>query len=86
MKSPAATIAAVVATCAFAQPEFTNSEINPQEGQPFTLRFNGCDYGCTISLQTGPSPMSLSDIHTLTSMLFGEAAIQTATWTFASLC
>ncbi|PMB65681.1 hypothetical protein BM221_007878 [Beauveria bassiana] len=67
MKSTAATIAAVVATCAFAQPEFTNSEINPQEGQPFTLRFNGCDNGCTISLQTGPSPMSLSDIHTLTT-------------------
>ncbi|KAM3529559.1 hypothetical protein MY4038_005351 [Beauveria bassiana] len=67
MKSTAATIAAVVATCAFAQPEFTNSEINPQEGHPFTLRFNGCDNGCTISLQTGPSPMSLSDIHTLTT-------------------
>ncbi|KAM0667331.1 hypothetical protein ACQRIU_003196 [Beauveria bassiana] len=67
MKLTSATIAAVVATGAFAQPEFTNSEINPQEGQPFTLRFNGCDNGCTISLQTGPSPMSLSDIHTLTT-------------------
>ncbi|OAA35328.1 extracellular matrix protein precursor [Beauveria brongniartii RCEF 3172] len=67
MKFTAATIAAVVVTGAFAQPEFTNRNIDPQEGQPFTLRFNGCDNGCTITLQTGPDPMSLSDIHTLTT-------------------
>ncbi|KAM3507712.1 hypothetical protein MY11210_007050 [Beauveria gryllotalpidicola] len=67
MKFTAATIAAVAATGVFAQPEFTNSIINPQEGQPFALTFNGCENGCTIALQTGPSPMSLSDIRTLTT-------------------
>lgn len=67
MKYSAAAVAAVMATGALAQPAFTNSDINPTEGKPFTLTFDGCSAGCTITLQSGPSPTQLSDIRTLTS-------------------
>ncbi|KAJ6782322.1 hypothetical protein PWT90_08645 [Aphanocladium album] len=67
MKFTAATIAAVLASGVLAKPSFTNSEVNPKEGKPFTLTFNGCDTGCTITLQTGPNSQALSDIRTLTT-------------------
>ncbi len=37
------------------------------EGKPYTIRYSGCDDGCTIILQNGPSD-DLSDYKTLTSM------------------
>ncbi|TQV97205.1 hypothetical protein V2A60_000171 [Cordyceps javanica] len=67
MKFTAATIAAVMATGALAKPRFTNNMINPEEGKPFTLMFDGCTGGCTIILQSGPNSLELSDIRTLTT-------------------
>ncbi|EGX92074.1 hypothetical protein CCM_06234 [Cordyceps militaris CM01] len=67
MKLTAATIAAALAIGALAQPRFTNTVINPSEGKPFTLTFDGCTGGCTITLQTGPNSLALADIRTLTS-------------------
>ncbi|KAJ4163382.1 hypothetical protein LMH87_005116 [Akanthomyces muscarius] len=70
MKFTAATVAtavAVLATGVLAKPMFTNTVINPQEGEPFTLTFSGCTGGCTITLQTGPNSQALEDIRTLTT-------------------
>lgn len=69
MKYSAAFVAAVLASSALAQPAFTNTQINPLEGKPFTLTFEGCTGGCTITLQHGPDSLHLSDIRTLTSTL-----------------
>lgn len=86
MKFTVATVAAVLATGVLAQPMFTNSAINPQEGKPFTLTFSGCTGGCTITLQTGPSSQSLKDIRTLTGMsAFDQAVAQAATGSWLPL-
>lgn len=69
------TLAAVAATGLFvsgalAQPHFTNSKINPQEGEPFKLTVSGCEEGCKITLQKGPNKDSLQDFRTLASKSF----------------
>ncbi|KAK3190777.1 hypothetical protein K4F52_003093 [Lecanicillium sp. MT-2017a] len=63
-------LASVAATGLFvsgslAQPHFTNSKINPQEGEPFKLTVSGCEEGCKITLQKGPNKDSLQDFRTL---------------------
>lgn len=66
MKYSAATLSAL-ATIALAQPEFLNSSYNVKEGEPFTLKFGGCEAGCTIVLQTGIST-NLKDVKVLSGM------------------
>ncbi|OAQ97145.1 hypothetical protein LLEC1_00738 [Akanthomyces lecanii] len=67
MKFTIASVAVVLATGALAKPVFTNSIINPQEDEPFTLTFSGCTGGCTITLQTGPNSLALEDVRTITT-------------------
>lgn len=55
------TLAAVV----LAQPKFTNSNFDITQGKSFTLKFTGCDSGCTIILQNGDSK-DTKDVTTLT--------------------
>lgn len=64
--APIVAFAAVVA----AQPAFTNTAFNIQEGRPFTLTFNGCQGGCSIILQNGPED-DLQDVRQLTSSASG---------------
>ncbi|RFU71731.1 fem1 protein, partial [Trichoderma arundinaceum] len=54
MKYSVAAVTAFVAA-ALAKPQFLNSAFQVQEGKPFTLKYSGCDSGCTIVLQTGAS-------------------------------
>jgi hypothetical protein len=68
MKYTLATIAAL-ASVALAKPAFLNTEFDLTEGKPYTIRYSGCDDGCTIVLQNGPSD-DLSDYKTLTSMSY----------------
>ncbi|KAF4969761.1 hypothetical protein FZEAL_10173 [Fusarium zealandicum] len=69
MKYTIATIAAF-ASVALAQPAFLNTDFSLTEGEPYTIRFSGCDSGCTIILQNGDSD-DLDDYRTLTSSARG---------------
>ncbi|KAK3180938.1 hypothetical protein K4F52_007752 [Lecanicillium sp. MT-2017a] len=75
MKSSVVAVGAL-ATAVLAKPKFTNSDFNVQEDKPFELTFDGCDVGCTIVLQTGPSA-NLKDVNTLTTTATGSSF----TWT-----
>ncbi|KAL4730483.1 hypothetical protein ACLX1H_002519 [Fusarium chlamydosporum] len=71
MKYTFATVAAF-ATMAMAKPAFTNTQFDLTEGQPYTIRYTGCDSGCTIILQNGEST-DLKDYKTLTSDATGNS-------------
>jgi hypothetical protein len=71
MKYTLATIAAL-ASVALAKPAFLNTEFDLTEGKPYTIRYSGCDDGCTIVLQNGPSD-DLSDYKTLTTSATGDS-------------
>ncbi|RBR03797.1 hypothetical protein FVER53590_00977 [Fusarium verticillioides] len=71
MKYTLATIAAL-ASVALAKPAFLNTEFDLTEGQPYTIKYSGCDDGCTIVLQNGPSD-DLSDYKTLTTDATGDS-------------
>jgi hypothetical protein len=71
MKYTFATVAAF-ATMALAQPAFLNTEFDLTEGKPYTIRFSGCESGCTIVLQNGESD-DLKDYKTLTSSAEGDS-------------
>ncbi|KAJ6446020.1 3-phytase A [Purpureocillium lavendulum] len=65
MKYSLAFLSALVAAVA-AKPAFLNSAYEVTEGKPFTLKFSGCESGCTIVIQTGVST-NLKPVKTLTS-------------------
>jgi len=44
-----------LAGLAAAQPQITNSQINPEPGKPFTLSWSGAQGAVTIKLKKGPS-------------------------------
>ncbi|KAF9776940.1 hypothetical protein IL306_004811 [Fusarium sp. DS 682] len=71
MKYTLATIAAF-ASVALAKPAFLNTDFQLTEGKPYTIRYTGCDSGCTIVLQNGPSD-DLKDYKTLTSSATGDS-------------
>ncbi|OAA32990.1 extracellular matrix protein precursor [Moelleriella libera RCEF 2490] len=66
--------AAVVSTLAAvgmaAQPHFLNTDFQVSEGKAFTLKFDNCQGGCTITLQNGPST-NTKNVKTLTSSATG---------------
>lgn len=64
MKYTFATIAAF-ASVALATPTFLNSKWDVQEGKPFTIKYSGCEGGCTITLQNGKSS-DTKDVSVLT--------------------
>lgn len=51
-----------------ARVNFVNVEYDIEQGKPFTLRYEGCDSGCTITLMTGAAS-DLRDVEVLTSEL-----------------
>lgn len=65
-------LAATAATLALARPQFLNSNFNVVAGEPFTLTFSGCDEGCEIILQNGPSD-NLKDVQTLIPKTTGSS-------------
>lgn len=65
MKHSVAIVAAVAAV-AMAEPRFLNSDFDITAGEPFVLEFEGCEGGCDIILQNGPSD-DLQDVQTLLS-------------------
>ncbi|KAF5657331.1 hypothetical protein FHETE_10492 [Fusarium heterosporum] len=71
MKYTIATIAAF-ASVALAKPAFLNTDFSLTEGTPYTIRYSGCDDGCTIVLQNGPSG-DLKDYKTLTASADGDS-------------
>ncbi|RGP67265.1 hypothetical protein FLONG3_8556 [Fusarium longipes] len=71
MKYTFATVAAF-ATMALAKPAFLNTEFDLTEGKPYTIRFSGCESGCTIVLQNGEST-DLKDYKTLTTSAEGDS-------------
>jgi hypothetical protein len=54
MKTSVAVLAAA-AGLAMAKPKFLNTNFDVVPGEDFTLKFSGCDSGCTIELLNGPS-------------------------------
>lgn len=63
MKQSVAFVAAAAAAV-MAEPAFTNSDYDVVPEEPFTLTFTGCEDGCDIILQNGPSD-NLNDVQTL---------------------
>lgn len=66
-----------LAAVVVAQPVFLNSAYDVAEGQPFTLTFSGCDSGCAITLEHGPSD-DLQTYQELTSMFIMSVPISPA--------
>ncbi|KAJ4319150.1 hypothetical protein N0V84_006512 [Fusarium piperis] len=71
MKYTFATVAAF-ASVALATPAFLNSRWDVQEGRPFTIRYSGCEGGCTITLQNGESS-NTQDVTVLTATAEGDS-------------
>ncbi|KAF4461360.1 FEM1 [Fusarium albosuccineum] len=71
MKYTFATVAAFAAV-ALAEPAFLNTNWDLTQGQPFTIKFSGCESGCTIVLQNGDSD-DLKDYKTLTASAEGDS-------------
>ncbi|RSM16533.1 hypothetical protein CEP52_000095 [Fusarium oligoseptatum] len=71
MKYTFATIAAF-ASVALATPTFLNSNWEVQEGKPFTIKYSGCEGGCTITLQNGKST-DTKDVTVLTATAEGDS-------------
>lgn len=63
MKYSVAIVAAAAAVVT-AEPRFLNSNFDVVPDEPFTLQFEGCEGGCDIILQNGPSD-DLNDVQTL---------------------
>lgn len=61
----------VLATAVMAKPTLLNSAFDVEEGKPFTIKFSGCEGGCTITLQNGEST-NLKDVEVLTSSAEGS--------------
>ncbi|KAH6873598.1 hypothetical protein B0T10DRAFT_234631 [Thelonectria olida] len=78
MKYSVATIATLASAASAAQ--FLNSGWGVVIGTPFTIKFHGCEDGCTIILQTGIFP-DLNDVETLTT----TAKDGSFTWTPSDL-
>jgi hypothetical protein len=55
MKTSVAVLAAAAGLVMAEQPKFLNTEFNLVAGEDFTLKFSGCESGCTIELLNGPS-------------------------------
>ncbi|KAF5026211.1 hypothetical protein F66182_1678 [Fusarium sp. NRRL 66182] len=70
--------AAAFASMALAQPAFLNTEFDLTEGEAYTIRFSGCESGCTIVLQNGESD-DLNDYRTLTTGADGDSFTFTPT-------
>lgn len=63
----ALTISALAALAVAAdKPKFLNSNFQITEGQSFDLKFDGCEGGCTITLQDGPNS-NLKDYKVISS-------------------
>lgn len=63
MKTSVIALTALVSgAVAIDKPSFLNSEINPEEGSPFTFKYNNCPDGCTITIQSSPG----TDLETIT--------------------
>lgn len=75
MKTSAAVLsfAALVA----AAPSFLNSDFSIVAGEPFTLTFDGCEGGCTITLENGPED-NLKPVQELTGKLILGAMVPLA--------
>ncbi|KAH7274109.1 hypothetical protein FSOLCH5_001008 [Fusarium solani] len=71
MKYTFATIAAF-ASVAMATPAFLNSKWDVEEGKPFTIKYSGCEGGCTITLQNGKSS-DTKDVEVLTATAEGDS-------------
>lgn len=54
------------------RPSFLNTAFDVVSGQPFELKYNNCDAGCTISLVTGESA-NLQPVEVLTSDATGDS-------------
>lgn len=70
MKTSAVVLAAS-ATLAMAQPKFLNTNFDVVPGEPFTLKFSGCDSGCKIVLLNGDSK-NLKEVQTLVEDVKGS--------------
>lgn len=70
MKYSFVTLAAFAAGV-LAQPTIQNSDFNVVEGQPFTVKLGGCEEGCTLILQNGPSD-DTKDVKVLSSTAGAE--------------
>lgn len=63
MKVSIIALAALVSgAVAVDKPHFLNSDINPEEGTPFTFKYDNCPDGCTIILQSGSDQKNLQTI------------------------
>ncbi|KAM5355856.1 hypothetical protein ACJ41O_002502 [Fusarium nematophilum] len=71
MKYTLATLAAL-AGVVMAEPKFLNTDFSVVEGKPFTIKYSGCEAGCTIVLQNGESD-DLKDYKTLTASAKGDS-------------
>lgn len=69
MKASGAAVLSFAALVA-AEPIFLNSDYTVVAGEPFTLTFEGCEGGCTITLETGPEDL-LEPVQELTSSATG---------------
>lgn len=56
---------AAIAAAAGEKPKLLNSAYNLVEGEPFTFKYSGCESGCTLEVQTGPST-NLKTVKTIT--------------------
>ncbi|KND95043.1 hypothetical protein TOPH_00112 [Tolypocladium ophioglossoides CBS 100239] len=89
MKYAFVALSALVAFVMADQPKFLNSQFQVTQGESFTLKFSGCETGCTIVLQTGTSN-NLKDVKTLTSsatggsFTFTPSDLASATYNFKS--
>ncbi|KAH8170159.1 ser-Thr-rich glycosyl-phosphatidyl-inositol-anchored membrane family protein [Sarocladium implicatum] len=70
MKTSAVVLAAS-ATLAMAQPKFLNTNFDVIPGEPFTLKFSGCESGCEIILLNGDSK-DLKEVQTLVKDVKGS--------------
>jgi hypothetical protein len=73
MKASGAAVLSFAALVA-AEPVFLNSDYTVVAGEPFTLTFDGCEGGCTITLETGPEDL-LEPVQELTSKLIWDASM-----------
>lgn len=86
MKFTIATVAALAVAVA-AKPAFLNTAFDVEQGAPFTLKYSGCESGCTITLLNGDSK-DLSDYKVLTaeatgaSFTFTPSGLPTDTYAF----
>lgn len=71
MKFSLAAFAALAATVV-AKPAFLNTAFDVQQGEPFTLKYTGCEDGCTITLLNGNSK-DLNNYKTLTADATGDS-------------